>query len=162
MSPSISVYLSLASTQPLQPSTPNPQPPWTPQLSGRESTLQLKEAFFRKMCFFLRKCWICWICSKASLKMCFFLRKCWISWVCWMFLELTGPFWTPQLPEGEHNIQHYSWKNHLFQKNVLLSADMLNMLNMFESLSPKMCFFLGKCSICWMFLELIGLIQKGL
>ena len=68
---------------------PPTHPP--PQLPGRDPTLNIttERSIFPKMCFFLQKCWICWICSKASLKKCFFLRKCWICWICWMFLELT-------------------------------------------------------------------------
>ena len=128
-------------------------PPHPPNCLGgtQHSTLQLKKTFCPKMCFFLRIWWTCWICSKAPLKKCFFLGK---SWICWMFLELKNPFWAPHEGDTTFNIT-VEKKKHLFQKCAFFAAEMLHMLNMFESLS------LGKRWICWMFLELIGLIQKG-
>ena len=77
-------------------------------------------------------------------------------------LELTDPFWAHQFPDGDPTFNitaercfpqnvlfsrkveyvEYVWK--LVSKNVFLSGEMLNMRKM-----------------CWMFFELIGLIQKG-
>ena len=51
--------------------------------------------FFSKMCFFLLKCWICWIMLYVSApKKRFFLLKCWKCWICWMF---SGPWQPPGL-----------------------------------------------------------------
>ena len=98
----------------------------------QHSTSQLKETCFQKMCFFLWTCWICWICSKAFQK-CFFLQTCGICWICWMVLELTDRFWTPQLP-GRDPTFNITAERSLFFKCASVCG-MLNMLNMFKSLS---------------------------
>ena len=125
----------------------------------RHWTLQLKE-YSPNCVYFLRKCWICWICSKAFLKtridsFCGNVE----CWILWMLLELTDPFWTPQLLGRDPtfnitaervfskmfifcgDVEYVEYLQKLVSKNVLLSGEMLNILNMF--------------------LELAGLIQKG-
>ena len=46
-------------------------------------------------------------------------------------------------------VEFFPWKKPFFFKKVLLSAEMLNMLDHAECLFPKKCFFLLKCWICW-------------
>ena len=104
---------------------------------------------FQTECFFLRKCWIYWICSNA------FFRKMLLSAEMLNMLNMLNVFRTCRpllntpIPWGGPNIQHYSWKMHFFQKNApfcgnveyveyvqtLLSAEMLNMMNVFFELT---------------------------
>ena len=115
-------------------------------------------------------------------KMCFFLLKCWICWICWIILGLWKAKGTTRGKIIQH-IQHFSRKKHFFKNvvlsgeiiqhspksdyfmgnnstcvsNVLLSAEMLNMLNHVGSNFRKMCFFLLKCWICWICWIILGL-----
>ena len=71
----------------------------------------------------------CWI------KMCFFLQKCWICWICWMFWGKPGdppPPYLLVLPQSNSTYSTYSTfplKEAHFLKKMLLSGEMLNMLN---------------------------------
>ena len=88
------------------------------------------------------------------------------------YVEYVEWFWNLQTLFKRRNylkgIQHSTLKfKEAFSKNVPLPAELLNMLDTFESLSPQICFFVGKCGICWFgwllcwaSLELTGLIQK--
>ena len=128
-----------------------------------------------KCASFCWKWWICWIMlGRMFQKMCVFLLKCWICWICWIILGLWTAKGTTRGKIIQH-IQHFIWKRHFFKNmvlsgemiqhspksgyfrgknstcvsNVLLSAEMLNMLNHVGSNFRKMCFFLLKCWICW-------------
>ena len=57
------------------------------------------------------------------------------------FWNLQTPLWTPQLPEEDPTINIRAERS-IFPKCASFWG-MLNVLNMFESLSPKMCFFQG-------------------
>ena len=98
----ISLYFSLASTQPLQPSTPQPTTPPTPNCLGgtQHSTLQLKETFFPK-------------CASFSAERNIFFKKC---------VSFRG------------NVEYVKYVQKPLSKNVFLSAEMLNILNMLNIL----------------------------
>ena len=86
------------------------------------------------VCFSLRKCWVCWLCSKAFLNKTFLPRKCWIKWICWMFFGFTDLRGT--------QIQHYSWKKHFFTKHVPFCGN-VEYVAYVQSLCPE------NVSFCW-------------
>ena len=89
-------------------------------------------------------------------KMCFFLRKCWICWICWMFLEPIGSF---AYRFKKHST--YSAYSTFLQKEAHFSNKISNMIQhiqhfcSFELILYKKCFFLQKCWICWIMLEIL-------
>ena len=162
----LSLYLSWASTQPLQPSTPQPTtPPPPPQLPGRDPTFNItaeRSIFSPKCASFCGNVEYVESVQKPLSKKCFFLRKCWICWICWMFLELTDPFWTPQLPEGGTTFNITAERSIFFKKCASFCGNVGYVEYVWQPLSQNVLIS-GEmlCWICWMFLELIGLIQKG-
>ena len=103
-------------------------------------------------------------------KMCFFLLKCWICWICWM---VSGTSQSPSLkkktllfnisPVGAFfwgYVELFLQKEPLFEQKMLLSAEMLNMLNMLVSALQKKRFFLLKCWICWICWIVLGTSQS--
>ena len=83
-----------------------------------------------QMCFFLLKCWICWIMLDPIFeKMCFFLLKSWICWICWIILGL----WKakrdqnrPKIIQHIQHIQHFSRKKHFFRKRHSTWSNIFN------------------------------------
>ena len=87
---------------------------------------------------------------EGSRKMCFFQLSYRICWLCWLFLELTHH--SRRSPENP-TFNTYSCETRFFQKCACFCWNVEHVdcsWNVFE----KMCFSLGKCRICWMFLEL--------
>ena len=161
LSLSLSLYLSLIfsfslslswalSLHFLSPTHPQPPPP--PQLPGRDPTFNITVVrsilyIVSKNVLLLRKCWICWICSRSL----FFKNVLSAEMLNMLNVFRTyRPLLNTPITWGGPNIQHYSWKKPVFQKsvpfcgnveyveyvqklflkNMLLSAEMLNMLNM--------------------------------
>ena len=66
----------------------------------------------------------CWI------RMCLKLQKCWICWICWMFLgELEERGGLAKFSPKHSTYSTFPLKGTHFLRNVLLSGEMLNMLN---------------------------------
>ena len=115
---------------------------------------QKKKALLGKLSFFQEKCWICWILGPPCwIKMCFFLQKCWTCWMFWGKLE-------GDPGQSIQHIQHFSRKKLYFRINVVLSGEMLNMLNSGAPCWIKMCFFLQKCWTCWICRMFWGAIRR--
>ena len=108
----------------------------------------------RQNSLFQPKCWICWICSWGVPKKCasFWGNVEYVEYVeCFLNLQTHS-----ETPEKTTTFNITAVRS-IFFENVLLSAVMLNMLNVLLVWFRKMCFFLGKCWICWicwMFFEL--------
>ena len=106
---------------------------------------------FQKMGFFLRQCWICWICSNA------FFKKMFLSAEMLNMLNVfrfCRPLLNTPITWGGPNIQHYSWMEHLFQVNVPFCGNVEYVEYVHKPFFSKNCFFLQKCWACWLFLEL--------
>ena len=91
-----------------------------------------------------------------------FSRKKHIWYTCWIIFPEITTFGAMLnfLPWKNHFLGHVEFfprKKHFF-KNVLLSAEMLNMLDHVECLFWKKCFFLLKCWICWICWIILGLL----
>ena len=119
------------------------------------STFLYGTSYLLEKCFFLQKCWICWIMLEILFEKCAsFCRNV-------EYVEYVECFWNLQAmelvsPRYIQHIQHFCSFELILYKKMLLSAEMLNMLNHVGDLVWKMCFFLQKCWICWicwMFLE---------
>ena len=88
------------------------------------------------VCLCLQSFWGSTIECHLLQKVRFFLGKYWICWICWMFLELTDPFWTPQLPEGDPTFNITAYQKCAFLRNV-------ESVEYVQNLSPKMLLFCG-------------------
>ena len=117
-------------------------------ISPERSTFSQKNASFRGNVEYVEFWGACWI------KMCFFQGKCWICWICWMFWGEPGDpppyllvlpktfnifnifnisaerstFWFNMGPQNS-TYSTFPLKEAHFLKKMLLSAEMLNMLN---------------------------------
>ena len=135
-----------------------------------------------EMCFFLLKCWICWIMLDLVSEEC--ASFCWNVEYVDFFGSMGGQKGPNRGKIIQHiqHIQHFSRKKHFFGKRrsawsnifnisaerstiwkkgffqgkifniaqkVVLSAEKIQHV-------PKMCFFLLKCWICWIMLDLVS------
>ena len=106
-----------------------------------------------KICFFLQKCWICWIMLEGLFGKC--ASFCWLCWICWMFLEPIGSF--------AYRFKKHSTYSTFLQKAAHFSNKISNMIQHiqhfcnFELILYKKCFFLQKCWISWICWMCLGL-----
>ena len=124
----------------------NLQPlPGAPQKKKNIQRYSCEKHIFQNMCFFLRKCWICWMCSWNV------FRKCASFWGNVEYVEC---FWNLQTPfewgqlsskyiqhiQHDQHIQHFPRKKH-FSKTLQEHIQHIQHFRRKKHVFWKICFF---------------------